>query len=95
MIAKTFGLIPSLHGHREITYDIILRLSEVVNTSYEVLVDSRRDQTYLVVNKIHDVIVVVKVKRLNTGKLEVVTIYGVGEREQKRLEHKHPIFLIS
>ena len=46
MIAKAFGLIPSLHGRPEITYDIILRLSEIVNISYEVFVDSRGDQTY-------------------------------------------------
>ena len=95
VIAKISGLIPNLHGHPEITHDIVCGLSDIINMSHEILADSRREQTYLIVNKVESVIVVVKVKRLETGKTEVMTIYGVGEREQKRLEHKHPVFLIS
>jgi hypothetical protein len=95
VIGKVLGLIKNLDGHQEIGSDMFLRIGSIINASKEVLIDSRRENTFLVLSETEYVVVVIKFKRLESGKTEIMTVYGIGEKEKKRLEQKHPVLTIA
>ena len=90
IVAKINGRIPQFNGHPEITDDILLQLPFNLSNPLRILVDRRNDRKYLFAASSPGHIIVVEIKRLETGKTEINTVYPVGEKEQRRLG-KFPI----
>jgi hypothetical protein len=90
IIAKIKGRISQFNGHPEITDEILSKLLFNLSNPLKILFDKRSHRKYLFVASSPEHIIVVEIRRRETGKTEINTIYPVGEKEQRRLG-KFPI----
>lgn len=90
IIAKIKGKIPKLNGHPEITDEMFLAIPYDVIDPVKVLRDKSSDSKYLFIARNGKRVIVIEVKRHESGLTEISTIYPIGKKEQRRLE-KFPI----
>jgi hypothetical protein len=86
IIAKVKGLIPAFIGHPEISDAMFLKLPHNLSYPQKILADRRSDQKHLFITSEPEHIIVVEVRRLESGKTEINTIYPIGDKEKRRLE---------
>ena len=86
IIAKVKGLVPALKGHTEITDEMFERLPLSLCNPNRIILDKRSLNKYLFIanNPIH--LIAVEVRRKDSGKTEINTIYRIDRKEQKRLD---------
>lgn len=86
IIAKIKGLIPAFIGHPEISDAMFINLPHNLSYPQQILADRRSNQKHLFVTSEPDHIIVVEVRRLESGKTEINTMYPIGDKEKRRLE---------
>lgn len=86
IIAKIKGLIPKLDGHPEITDEIFHRLSGDLLNPIRIAKDRRSSNKYLFIARRPAHLIVIEIKRVESGKTEINTIYRIDQKEQRRLD---------
>jgi hypothetical protein len=86
IVAKIKGLIPGLDGHPEITDDIFHRLPSNISNPLRIAVDKRSLNKYLFIAEKPAHLIVIEVKRAESGKTEINTVYRIDRKEQRRLD---------
>lgn len=86
VIAKVKGLIPVLDGHPEITDDMFERLPLSLSNPSRVIFDTRLPNKYLFIAEDPVHAIAVEVRRKESGKTEINTIYKIDGQEQRRLD---------
>ena len=86
IVAKINGLIPGLDGHPEITDDIFHRLPSNISNPLRIAVDKRSLNKYLFIAEKPAHLIVIEVKRAESGKTEINTVYRIDRKEQRRLD---------
>ncbi len=91
VVAKVMGKIQGVNSHPEITREILLRVTDVLHCPLEIIQDLRGDRKYLFIGEgpLHQI--VIEIKREESGKSEINTIFKINLQELKRLEHKFPV----
>lgn len=91
VVAKILGKISTLNNHPEITEEILLRLSNTLIRPNEIIEDTRKGKKYLFIgeNPLHQI--VIEIRRSESGKSEINTIFRINSDELKRLERKFPV----
>jgi hypothetical protein len=86
IIAKVKGLIPTLGGHPEITDDIFGRLPLSIFNPSRVILDKRSPNKYLFIADNPTHLIAIEVRRKESSKTEINTIYKIDKKEQRRLD---------
>ena len=86
IIAKVKGLIPTLGGHPEITDEIFQRFSLSLCNPSRIIIDKRLPNKYLFIAHNPTHLIAVEVRRKESGKTEINTIYKMDREEQRRLD---------
>lgn len=86
IIAKVKGLIPTLGGHPEISDKIFERLPLNLCNPNKVILDKRLPNKYLFIASNPTHLIAVEVRRKESGKTEINTIYKIDRKEQRRLD---------
>ena len=86
VIAKIKGCVARLAGHPEITDGIFCRLPFNLCNPIRIVKETRSANKYLFIaeNPLH--LIVIEVRRMQSGKTEINTIYRINREEQRRLE---------
>lgn len=85
IIAKIKGLIPTLNSHPEITDEIFCRLPQSLCNPASIIRDTRSVKKYMFVIEKPLHLIVIGIKRIESGKTEINTIYRIDRDEQRRL----------
>jgi hypothetical protein len=90
IIAKVKGRISKLNGHPEITDDIFKRLPQSLSRPYKIIRNKKSTGKFLFLINDPFHAIAIEVRRKQSGKTEINTIYLIGTKEQRRLD-KFPI----
>lgn len=97
IIAKIKGLVHRYPGHPEISDEVFKKVNNALIDLDKILVDNRilGRKKYIFKSLNPLLLVVIEIKRKETGKTEINTIYTPKIKELKRLEGKLPVFYQS